>query len=117
MKKYITIKNLGWTFIVLTSLMMLFSGTSKIIGTEEMIKNFTFMNLLPYLALFGVTEVIAAGLLVYPKTSLYGVILTSSFMSGAVAIHLALMGGAGVLFPVILGLLAVTGYFLREHSK
>ena len=39
MKKYITIKNLGWTFIVLTSLMMLFSGTSKIIGTEEMIKN------------------------------------------------------------------------------
>lgn len=117
MKKYITIKNLGWTLIVLTSLMMLFSGTSKIIGTEEMIKNFTFMNLLPYLALLGVTEVIAAGLLVYPKTSLYGVLLTTSFMSGAVSIHLALMGGAGILFPFTLGLLAAVGYFLREHSK
>ena len=47
MKKYITIKNLGWLIIVLVSLMLGMSGISKVMGTEEMIKNFTFTNLLP----------------------------------------------------------------------
>jgi uncharacterized membrane protein YphA (DoxX/SURF4 family) len=117
MKKHLTLKNLGWVLIILTSFMLLMSGTQKIIGTEEMVKNFTFTNLLPYLALVGVMEVIGVVLLLYPKTSIYGAILLSSIMSAAAVIHLSYMGGAGVLIPVFLGLLAWTGHCLRAYSK
>ena len=53
MKKYITLKNFGWLLTALVTFMLGMSGVSKIVGTEEMIKNFTSMNLLPYLALLG----------------------------------------------------------------
>jgi uncharacterized membrane protein YphA (DoxX/SURF4 family) len=117
MKKYLTLKNLGWVFIILTAFMLLMSGTQKIIGTEEMVNNFTAVNLLPYLALVGVMEVIGVVLLLYPKTSIYGAVLISCIMSAAAAIHLSYMGGTGVIVPVILGLLAWTGHCLKEYSK
>lgn len=117
MKKYLTLKNLGWGLVILTAFMLLMSGTQKIIGTEEMVKNFTFINLLPYLALVGVTEVIGVALLVYPKTSIYGAVVLSSIMSAAAVIHLSYMGGAGVLIPIVLGLLAWSGHCLRAYSK
>ena len=97
--------------------MMLMSGTSKIIATEEMVKNFTFMNLLPYMALVGVTEVVGVSLLLYPKTSIYGALLTSTVMAGAASVHLSLMGGTGLLMPVLLGSLAWVGHCLRTYSK
>ena len=117
MKKYLTLKNLGCVFTAIVSLMLLMGGTSKIIATEEMVKNFTFMNLLPYMALVGVTEVLGVALLLYSKTSIYGAILISTVMAGAASIHLSLMGGVGLLMPVLLGLLAWTGHCLRTYSK
>ena len=117
MKKYLTIKNLGWIFTVIVSAMMVMSGTSKIIATEEMVKNFTFMNLLPYMALIGATEVVGVALLLYPRTSIYGAILITTVMAGAASIHLSLMGGVGLLMPVLLGSLAWVGHCLRTYSK
>ena len=117
MKKYITLKNLGWLLIVLVSLMLGMSGISKVMGTEEMIKNFTFTNLLPYLALVGVSEIIGVALLVYPATSKYGALMLSSIMSAAAVIHLSYMGGSGVMVPIFLGVLAWLGYYLREYGS
>ena len=116
MKKYLTLKNLGWLLTVLVAVMLGMSAISKIIGTEEMIKNFTFMNLLPYLALIGVVELGGVVLLVLPKTSKYGAILLSCHLSGAVALHMAMMGGAGVILPFILGLAAWAGHCLRIYT-
>jgi hypothetical protein len=95
--------------------MLLMSGTSKIIASPEVVANFTSMSLLPYMALIGVMEVIGVGLLVYPKTSLYGAILISMVMSGAVAIHLSLMGGVGVMAPILFSVVAWSGHCLRTH--
>ena len=117
MKKYLTLKNLGWVLTALVTIMMGMSGVSKLMGTEEMIKNFTYMNLLPYLALFGVLELAGVVMLIIPKTSKYGAILLSSYLSGAVAIHLSVMGGEGVLVPFILGLLVWSSHCLRSYSK
>ena len=113
MKKYLTLKNLGWLLTVLVTFML---GMSEIMGTEEMIKNFTFMNLLPYLALLGVVELGGVILLIMPKTSKYGAVLLSSYLSGAAALHLAMMGGAGVMTPIILGLAVWTAHCLRSYS-
>ena len=104
MKKYLTLKNLGWALTAIVTFMLGMSSVSKIVGTQEMINNFTFMNLLPYLALLGVVELAGVVMLVIPKTSKYGAILLSSYLSGAVAIHLSMMGGTGVMMPFVLGL-------------
>ena len=116
MKKYLTLKNLGWLLTVLVTFMLGMSGISKVMGTEEMIKNFTFMNLLPYLALLGFVELGGVILLIMPKTSKYGAVLLSSYLSGAAALHLAMMGGTGVMVPVVLGLLVWSAYCLRTHT-
>jgi uncharacterized membrane protein YphA (DoxX/SURF4 family) len=116
MKKYLTLKNLGWLLTVLVTFMLGMSSVSKIVGTQEMINNFTFMNLLPYLALLGVVELCGVVLLIIPKTSKYGAVLLSSYLSGAAALHLAMMGGAGVMTPIMLGLAVWTAHCLRSYS-
>jgi hypothetical protein len=116
MKKYLTLKNLGWLLTVLVTFMLGMSSISKIVGTEEMVKNFTFMNLLPYLALLGFVELAGVLLLIYPKTSKYGAVLLSSYLSGAFAIHMTMMGGTGVMVPFVLGLLVWSAYCLRTHT-
>ena len=117
MKKYLTLKNLGWLLTVIVTFMLGMGGLSKITGSEAMTTNFTAMNMLPYMALVGVMEVIGVVLLLYPKTSIYGAVLISCIMSAAAVIHLSYMGGAGIIIPVILGLLAWTGHCLKEYSK
>ena len=116
MKKYLTLKNLGWFLTALVTFMLGMSGVSKIMSTEEMVKNFTFMNLLPYLALLGFVELGGVVLLIMPKTSKYGAVLLSSYLSGAVAIHLAMMGGVGVMTPIMLGLAVWSAHCLRSYS-
>lgn len=117
MKNYLTLKNLGWALTAIVSFILGMSGISKIVGTQEMINNFTFMNLLPYLVLLGIVELIGVGLLIVPKTSKYGAILLSSYLSGAVAIHLSMMGGAGIVTPFVLGLVVWAAHCLRTHTS
>ena len=117
MKKYLTLKNLGWLLTAIVTFMLGMGGLSKIAGSEEMTTNFTAMNLLPYMALVGVMEVAGVVALCIPRTSIYGAVILSSVMSGAVALHLALMGGSGFLVPVVLGCLAWTAHCLRTYTK
>jgi uncharacterized MnhB-related membrane protein len=89
-------------------------GVSCIIGTDEMVKNFTFMNLLPYIEFIGVLKLLSVVLLVIPRTSLYGAALVGSIMSAAVSLHLSIMGGEGVTTPIVIGSMAWLSYFLRK---
>lgn len=116
MKKYLTLKNLGWLFTAVVVFMLGMSSVSKLIGTKEMIDNFTFMNLLPYLLTLGIVELLGVVLFVIPKTAKYGAVLLSSYLSGAVAIHLAMMGGVGIMVPFVLGLFVWLGHCLRNHQ-
>jgi hypothetical protein len=113
MKKHLTLQNLGWVFTAFAAIMMIMSGIQKIMGTEEMVNNFTYMKLLPYLSLVGVLELLGVGLLLFKKTSVYGAALIGSLMSAAVVMHLAIIG-SGALMPVMIGASAWLGYFLRE---
>jgi putative oxidoreductase len=117
MKKYITLKNLGWLLTAIVTLLLGMSGVSKISGTEEMTANFTAMNMLPFMALVGVMELAGIVALLIPRTSIYGALLLSSVMSGAVAVHVAMFGGAGILMPIFLGASAWAAHCLRTYSK
>ena len=85
----------------------------KIIGTQEMVGNFAYMKLEKYRILTGVGELLGVILLAIPMTSLYGMVLITSFMSAAVVLHLSLMGGAKTQIPLILGIGAVLSHLLR----
>ena len=117
MKKYLTLKNLGWLLTVIVTFMLGMGGMSKIMGSDAMTANFTAMNMLPYMALVGVMEVIGVVALCIPRTSIYGAVLLSSVMSGAVAVHIAMFGGAGLLMPIFLGASAWGAHCLRTYYK
>jgi hypothetical protein len=117
MKKYLTLKTLGWFLTGIVALMLGMSGFTKIAAAEQVVANFTVMNLLPYMTFIGVMEVVGVIALCIPRTSIYGALILSSVMSGAVAIHLALMGGTGLVVPIVLGSLAWTAHCLRTYTK
>jgi hypothetical protein len=98
MKNYLTLKNLGWLICVVVAMMLGMGAISKLMGTAEMVGNFQYLKLDNYLTLIGGLE-------------LLGVI-----MGGAVAMHLSAMGGAGVISPVMFGLLAWGGHCLRKYT-
>jgi uncharacterized membrane protein YphA (DoxX/SURF4 family) len=117
MKQYLVLKNLGWVITSGVVFMMITSGVSKLLSTEEMVSNFRFMHLSDFMGSVGLVEIIGAICLALPRTSNYGAIIISSVMSGAAALHLSLMGGQGTLAPIVIGLLAWAAHCLRTYTK
>tara|TARA_B110000503_G_C6982276_1_gene343743 strand:+ start:444 stop:812 length:369 start_codon:yes stop_codon:yes gene_type:complete len=115
LKNLLTIKNVGWGLTIIVSIMLGVGGLSKVMGTEEMVNNFTFMNLLPYIEIIGLVEIAGVILLLIPKTSLYGAVILGSVMTAAVALHLSLMGGDNIAMPLMIGTAAWLSYFLRNR--
>jgi len=111
----LTTKNIGLGLNLFVFLILGLGGINKIVGTTEMVNNFTFMNLLPYIEFIGIIEVVSVILLLIPRTALYGAVLVGSIMSAAVALHLSLMGGDNITGPLMLGSFAWLGYFLRNR--
>lgn len=104
---------IGWVLTVGVGAMLGKGAVEKIIGTQEMIGNFAYMKLDNYRVVTGVGELLGVILLAIPTTSLYGMVLITSFMSAAVVLHLALMGGAKTQIPIALGVGAILSYLLR----
>lgn len=109
----ITLSLIGW---LLTGIVTIFLGKGaieKIIGTQEMVGNFAYMKLEKYRIPTGFGELLGVALLAIPMTSLYGMVLITSFMSAAAVLHLSLMNGAKTYMPVVVGILAILSYVLR----
>lgn len=104
---------IGWAFSVATALFLGKGAIDKIVGTQEMVGNFAFMKLEKYRLLTGIGELLGVVLLLLPMTSLFGAILISSFMSAAAVMHLSHMGGVKTYIPILVGLFALLGHFLR----
>ena len=116
MKKYLTLKNLGWLITAVVVFMLGMSGFGKITQSEEMVANMTFFNLLPQMGWIGAFEIVSVGLLIYPRTSIFGALGISAAMSGAVALHFSYLAGAGILIPILLGVLAWSAHCLRTYT-
>jgi len=104
---------IGWVLSVITGIFLGKGAIDKIVGTQEMVGNFAFMKLEKYRLLTGLGELLGVVLLLIPATSLFGAILIVSFMSAATVIHLSLMGGNKTYVPILVGIFALVGHFLR----
>src|SRR5262249_5267181 len=85
-KKWVAI--IGLVLHILIGGMMLLAGSMKVLGmmpTEEVAK----IGLADQILLIGVGEIVSALLLIAPRTTSLGVLLTSSFWGGAICIHMS----------------------------
>lgn len=104
---------IGWVLSVATSVFLGKGAIDKIRGTQEMVGNFAFFKMENYRVLTGAGELLGCILLLIPQTSVFGALLIACFMSGAVTLHLSLMGGAKTNIPMMVGLASVLGTILR----
>jgi hypothetical protein len=95
-------------------LMLLMSGTFKLVGGAQMAKDWaSFGYPLGALVPIGVTEIACALLFALPRTSILGAVLVTGYLGGAVATHVR-VSDAMFAAPAILGAVAWLGLYLRD---
>jgi hypothetical protein len=109
-----------WTGRVISGvvvLFLLFDGITKLLRVPQVV-DATIRIGFPVTTIvgIGITLLVCTAIYAIPKTSILGVILLTGYLGGATAAQLR--AGSPVfetLFPVIFGVLAWLGLYLREH--
>jgi hypothetical protein len=92
---------------------LLASAAMKIMGPEDFVKQWAGFGFAADLALtVGIIEIVCALLYLIPQTALLGTLLVVAYMGGATATHLRI--GDPFIIPVLFGVVAVGGLFLRD---
>jgi uncharacterized membrane protein YphA (DoxX/SURF4 family) len=82
-----------WVLRILAALIMLQSLFFKFSASEESVYIFTTVGMEPWGRIAtGTAELIAAILLLWPKTTVWGAVLAAGVMSGAIFFHLTSLG-------------------------
>jgi len=104
----------GRVFSALVVLMLAFSAFMKLTQNPEAVKGFVeqFGYPVGILVTLGVVELACALLYLIPTTRVLGAILVTGYLGGAIATHVRV--GEGFLPPLILGILAWGGLYLRD---
>jgi hypothetical protein len=102
---------LGLFLHILIGRLMIVTGSEKLLRLtpSERLAN---LGLGEQVHLLGAGALLTAVLLLIPRTTLFGTLLTSSFWGGAICIHMA--HGEHYLFQTVLLVLSWTGAFLRN---
>ena len=108
---------LGRALSALPAAMLTMSGVVKLSHLPDFVKRWTETMGFPEGALTGVGLIELACVAVYlvPRTATLGAILVAAYLGGAVATHVRLGDYGGVATPVLLGVLAWAGLWLRDR--
>jgi hypothetical protein len=106
-RKIITI-----VFTWIAVLMVLLSGSFKLMGGAEVIKTLTPLGVADYMLWLGLMEIVFALLFAYPKTMKIGFILLSCYFAGALATELSHGSPFKAFIPIMLIWIAA---FLRDQ--
>ncbi len=85
--KYVRI--IGLVLNLLIAALLIFAGSAKLAGSEEMVKNLSKIGMEDKLPLIGFGEVASGLLLAIPLTSPLGTLLVSGFWGGVICIHMS----------------------------
>jgi hypothetical protein len=94
--------------------LLIFTGSQKVLGSvppEALVK----YGLGEQARLIGAGALLTALLLLIPRTSSLGILLTSSFWGGAICIHMA--HGEPYLFQALMLVLSWAGAYLRNPAS
>lgn len=104
---------LGWILTLLCGGFLVFAGTMKLAGGEDVETGFKSMGLNPGSARFiGTLEVASALFFLLPRTAVMGAVLCTGFMGGAILTHVRL--GDPFLFQVVFGVFIWLALYLRD---
>ena len=70
------------------------------------------MHLADWRIIIALGEIVSALLFLFPKTNKVGTLLLSSYMGGAIIIHMT--GGIGIVMPVVVLMFVWVGFYLRN---
>jgi hypothetical protein len=107
-----------WTGRILSALVALalfFSGIMKIVLPPDAVKGFENLGWPTSAALgLAIVEIGSAVLYLIPQTTVLGAILIAGYLGGAVATHVRIGEYSEMAAPIIIGVLAWLGLWLRE---
>jgi hypothetical protein len=111
------LKLAGLVLHVLIAALMLMAGSGKAFGfaPAEVIEKLTAAGLVNQIRLIGFGELIAAVLMLVPRTSPFGTLMTSGFWGGVICLHMA--HHEDFVFPSVLLALTWVGAHLRGSVK
>jgi len=99
----------AWVIAGLLTALFFFSSSAKLFFHPEQMG---LMHLANWRVIIALGEIGSALLFLFPKTNIYGTLLLSSYMGGAIIIHMT--GGLSIVLPsVVLILVWIVG-FLRN---
>jgi hypothetical protein len=104
----------GWILTALTAMALAASATGKLMGAAQVKEMMGGKFGYPpgSIGVLGAVELACAILFVFPRTSVLGAILVTGYLGGATATHVR--AGDPFLAPVMLGVVAWGGLFLRD---
>ena len=98
----------GWVLAGVLTALFLFSAMGKF-SMPEMANNFNKWGLGDWITIIAIGEAISALIFLFPKTNIFGMLLLSAHMGGAIVIHMS-NGEPFIVQTVILILVWVTGF-------
>lgn len=110
MKNHKILKIAGWVVAIPLTALFLWSAYGKIIMPQNMeaMKLGYWTNII----IFG--EIASSLLYLFPKTNRFGTLLLSSYMGGAIILHMT--NDISIIFPSIVLVAIWIGFFLRHPS-
>ncbi len=107
----------GRVLSVLVILFFLFDATGHLVKPRPVVEAFAQMGFPLGLAVtLGIIELICIVLYAIPRTAIFGAILLTGYLGGALASQLRIGSPLfEMVFPVIVGVLAWAGIFLRDR--
>ena len=99
-----TNKIIAWVISGLLTALFLFSASGKLMHPEQMAQ----MKLADWRIIIAIGEAVSALLFLFPKTNKLGAVLLSSYLGGAIILHMT--GGISIAMPsIILIVVWITG--------
>jgi hypothetical protein len=100
------LKNIiAWVIAGLLTALFVFSASGKFLHPEQMEQ----LNLGNWRVIIGIGEISSALLFLFPKTNKFGLLLLSSYMGGAIIIHMT--NSLSIVMPsLVLILVWLVGY-------
>jgi hypothetical protein len=102
-------KNTAWIIAGLLTALFLFSATGKLFLHPEQMEQ---MKLGDWRIIIALGEITSALLFLFPKTNKFGTLLLSSYMGGAIIIHMT--GEMSILMPSVVLILIWIVLYLRN---
>src|SRR5687768_12600500 len=111
-----TPKWMRWAGYVISALIvgaLLFSAVLKLLKPQELVSEFTRLELSDDLALgLGILEATCAIIYAIPQTAVLGAILVTGYLGGAILTHVRI--DDPFVPPAVMGVLAWLGLYLRD---